>query len=133
MDAKDDPETTGVLPDAPERDVLSVRNEDSSLDVLFRALETREGRLTCYYLLREKAAMSVVELATFVTASTRDAEPNALTPDEIARTRASLTTTHLPKLEAAGLVSCDGPLVSLVEDPTPAHDWLASTFDLEIE
>lgn len=118
---------------APERDVLSPRSGGSSLDSLFQALETQECRLTCYYLVQQDEAIPVVELAKLIAASTQEKAPAALTTDEIARTRASLATNHLPKLEAAGLVHCDGPLVSLAENSTPVRDWLTSTFDLEIE
>ena len=113
-----------------QKNVLSPNTEGESLDLLFRVLDTQEGRLTCYYLIEQDTPISVTDLASLVAASTHETE---LTAEVIARTRASLSTTYLPKLEAAGLIIWDGPLVRLTDESIPAWDWLATTYDLEIE
>lgn len=133
MTQKHTREPTDTSSDVSKEDILSPQNDSHSLDVLFRALEKQECRLTCYYLGQREGTMPIVELAKLIAASTQDKAPSMLTTDEIARTRASLTTHHLPKLEAAGLVRCDGPFVSLADDQSPSQIWLETTFDLEIE
>lgn len=82
---------------------------DIPRDELFQLLSSARRRYAIHALYR---AGGELDLATLADAVTRT-EVGATDPDDVRRVHSSLTTTHLPRLAAAGVVEYDGDRVAL--------------------
>jgi hypothetical protein len=80
--------------------------DSSSLSQTFDLLAHPHRRYVLYYLRRDSAVVDVARLATAIA----DWEGNHTAPtrsEDIEAIKTTLHHTHLPKLEAAGIVSTD--------------------------
>ncbi|MUW14679.1 hypothetical protein GJ633_08370 [Halorubrum sp. CBA1125] len=88
--------------------MTETRENGLSQDALFSLLSNPRRRFILQYLNRTGETIQLQDLATEVAAWENETEPENLTGKQRKRLYVSLYQTHIPKLEAAGIVDYDG-------------------------
>ncbi|ELZ46318.1 hypothetical protein C464_10903 [Halorubrum coriense DSM 10284] len=88
--------------------MTETRENELSQDELFSLLSNPRRRFILQYLNKNPESIRLQALATEVAAWENETDPEELTDKEQKRLYVSLHQTHIPKLEAAGIVEYDG-------------------------
>lgn len=97
-------------------DARSTSEPDSiDRDELFHILRNRRRRFALHHLKHEAESVDVGELATQVAAWENEIQVEDVTSKQRRRVYNALQQTHVPKLEAAGVVDVDRREVALTE------------------
>lgn len=82
-------------------------NSRLTSDSVFELLSSKRRRMVLFYLRQEREPTSVNELAEQIAAMENEVEVEDLTSQQQKRVYVSLYQTHLPKLEAMGVIDYD--------------------------
>ena len=104
------------------------------LDPGFQALADSRRRLALFWLLRHRS-LTLADLAELVTEREESADITEIADECIRDTYLSLYHTHVPQLEAAGLVRYDqeSDLVARSEECAATLDRMTSELDALLE
>jgi hypothetical protein len=108
--------------DSDVRDNLT--ESEPSRDDLFHVLRNHRRRYAIHYLKHESNPADVGTLATQVAAWENDVEVEEVTSQQRRRVYNALQQTHVPELEATGLVEVDRRDVELTERATHLDFYL---------
>lgn len=87
--------------------MTETQEDGLSQDELFSLLSNPRRRFILQYLNKNPGGIGLQDLATEVAAWENETDPEELTDKEEKRLYVSLHQTHIPKLEAAGIVEHD--------------------------
>lgn len=98
-------------------DDATAHGEELSEDEIFDILSNRRRRFVVHALVRADEPMDICELSIFVTAWHLGIDPDDVEYEDRRNVYSTLRRTHLPKMEAKGLVTVDEENSTV--EPTP--------------